>query len=66
MSAMEVLFLSREDVDALESSLEDMLAAVETGLDAHGRKNVLLPSYEKAKERAAGTPLTYYASPRDR
>ncbi|MCY4222140.1 MAG: ornithine cyclodeaminase family protein [Thiotrichales bacterium] len=44
MSAIEVLFLSKEDVDSLELSLEDMLAAVEMGLDAHGRKDVLLPS----------------------
>ena len=44
MSAIEVLFLSKEDVDSLELSLEDMLAAVEMGLDAHGRNDVLLPS----------------------
>ena len=44
MSAIEVLFLSKEDVDSLDLSLEDMLAAVEMGLDAHGRNDVLLPS----------------------
>ncbi len=44
MSAIEVLFLSKEDVDSLELGLEDMLAAVEMGLDAHGRKDVILPS----------------------
>lgn len=44
MAAIEVLFLSKEDVDSLELSLEDMLGAVEMGLDAHGRKDVLLPS----------------------
>ena len=44
MSAIEVLFLSKEDIDSLDLSLEDMLAAVEMGLDAHGRKDVLLPS----------------------
>ena len=41
---IEALFLSKEDCDALELSLEDMLAAVEMGLDAHGRNDVLLPS----------------------
>jgi len=44
VSAIEVLFLSKEDVDSLELGLEDMLAAVEMGLDAHGRKDVILPS----------------------
>ena len=44
MPAIEVLFLSKEDVDSLDLSLEDMLDAVEMGLDAHGRKDVLLPS----------------------
>ena len=44
MSAIEVLFLSKEDVDSLDLSLQDMLDAVEMGLDAHGRKDVLLPS----------------------
>ena len=40
---IEALFLSKEDCDALELSLEDMLAAVEMGLDAHRRNDVLLP-----------------------
>ena len=44
MPAIEVLFLSKEDVDSLDLGLEDMLAAVEMGLDAHGRGDVLLPS----------------------
>ena len=44
MSAVEILFLSKEDVDSLDPSLEDMPAAVEMGPDAHGRKDVLLPS----------------------
>ena len=87
MSAIEVLFLSKEDVDSLELSLQDMLDAVEMGEIVAGLKpgresdeerilfwhkgfaisDIVLGhlAYEKAKERGVGTPLTYYASPRD-
>lgn len=44
MSSIDVLFLSKEDIDELELGLGDMLDAVEMGLRAHGEGNVLLPS----------------------
>ncbi len=44
MSSIEVLFLSKEDIDDLELGFDDLLAAVEMGLEAHGRNQVLLPS----------------------
>ena len=44
MASIEVLFLSKEDIDSLALSLEDMLDAVEMGLRAHGEKKVILPS----------------------
>ena len=44
VSAVEVLFLSKEDVDSLTLSPEEILATVEMGFDAHGRNDVLLPS----------------------
>ena len=44
MAGVEALFLSRQDIDALELSLEDVLDAVEVGLEAHGNKQVIMPS----------------------
>ena len=44
MAGIEVLFLSRQDIDALDLSLEDVLSAVEVGLEAHGNKRVIMPS----------------------
>jgi len=44
MPAVEVLFLSRQDIDALDLSLEDVLDAVEVGLEAHGNRKVVMPS----------------------
>ena len=44
MAGVEVLFLSRQDIDALELSLQDVLDAVEVGLEAHGNKKVIMPS----------------------
>jgi ornithine cyclodeaminase len=44
MSALEILFLSKEDVDSLELSLSDIMAAIEMGLKAHGEKKVIMPS----------------------
>ena len=44
MAGVEVLFLSRQDIDALELSLQDILDAVEVGLEAHGNKKVIMPS----------------------
>ena len=44
MASIDILFLSKEDVDALELTDQDIMDAVEMGLDAHGRKDVILPS----------------------
>lgn len=44
MSGLDILFLSKEDVDALELGLQDVMDAIETGLKAHGQKKVIMPS----------------------
>ncbi len=44
MHSLEILFLSKEDVDALQLDLPDILAAIELGLRAHGQKRVIMPS----------------------
>jgi alanine dehydrogenase len=44
MAEVDVLFLSRQDIDALELDLRDVLDAVEVGLLAHGNKKVIMPS----------------------
>lgn len=44
MSGLEILFLSKEDVEALNLGLEEVMDAVEAGLRAHGEKKVLMPS----------------------
>jgi len=44
MSGIDVLFLSKEDVDALNLDLQEILDAVEMGLRAHGEQQVILPS----------------------
>jgi len=44
MPGVDVLFLSRQDIDALELSLTDVLDAVEVGLEAHGNGKVIMPS----------------------
>ena len=44
MAGIDVLFLSRQDIDALELDLRDILDAVEVGLEAHGNKKVIMPS----------------------
>lgn len=44
MAAIEILFLSKEDIDSLELDLQDVMDAVETGLRAHGEKKVVMPS----------------------
>ncbi|MGQ0602578.1 MAG: ornithine cyclodeaminase family protein [Anaerolineales bacterium] len=44
MSGIEILFLSKEDVDALELSSQEILDAIEQGLKAHGEKKVIMPS----------------------
>ena len=44
MSSIEILFLSKEDVDALQLSLQDIMDAIELGLKAHGQQKVIMPS----------------------
>jgi ornithine cyclodeaminase len=44
MSGIEILFLSKEDVDALALSEDEILDAIERGLKAHGEKKVIMPS----------------------
>ncbi|MFQ6024108.1 MAG: ornithine cyclodeaminase family protein [Acidiferrobacterales bacterium] len=44
MSGISILFLSKEDVDALELDLQEVMDAVEMGLNAHGEKKVIMPS----------------------
>ena len=44
MSGIEILFLSKEDVDALDLGLQEVMDAIERGLEAHGRRQVIMPS----------------------
>lgn len=44
MPSLEILFLSKEEIDALRLSLTDIMEAVEQGLRAHGEGKVVLPS----------------------
>jgi alanine dehydrogenase len=44
MSGIEILFLSKEDVDSLELTLQEVMDAIEQGLKAHGEKKVIMPS----------------------
>jgi ornithine cyclodeaminase/alanine dehydrogenase-like protein (mu-crystallin family) len=43
MAKLELLFLSAEDVEALELGPEEIVATVEAGLRAHGEGEVVLP-----------------------
>ncbi len=54
MAGLEILFLSKEDVDALAIGLEEAMAAIERGLRAHGEKQVVMPSKDHlALDRSA-------------
>lgn len=45
MSAgIEILFLSKENVDALDLGLQETMDVIEQGLKAHGDKKVIMPS----------------------
>lgn len=44
MPGIEILFLSKDDVDQLNLSLTDVMEAVEAGLKAHGERRVIMPS----------------------
>ncbi len=41
---IDLLILSKEDVDALELTLSEMMDAIEDGLRAHGQDKVIMPS----------------------
>ncbi len=44
MSGLDILFLSKEDVDGLALGLQEAMNAIEVGLRAHGEKQVIMPS----------------------
>jgi len=44
MAGLEILFLSKEDVDALDLGLQEIMDVIEQGLQAHGQKKVIMPS----------------------
>jgi ornithine cyclodeaminase/alanine dehydrogenase-like protein (mu-crystallin family) len=43
-AGLDILFLSKEDIDAVGLGLDEVMAAVELGLRAHGEKRVVMPS----------------------
>jgi alanine dehydrogenase len=43
-SSLDILFLSKEDIDALALDLGEVMDAVELGLRAHGEEKVVMPS----------------------
>jgi hypothetical protein len=50
VASLDILFLSKEDVDALDLGLDEVMDAVELGLRAHGENKVIMPA--KARELA--------------
>jgi ornithine cyclodeaminase len=44
VAGIEILFLSKDDVDALDLGLQEIMDAIELGLKAHGQKKVVMPS----------------------
>ncbi len=44
MSDIKILFLSKDDIDSLKIGLDEAIQAIETGLVAHGRQKVIMPS----------------------
>ena len=44
MSGIEILFLSKEDIDVLDLGLKEVMDAIEAGLQAHGERAVIMPS----------------------
>lgn len=43
MAAVELLFLSKEDIDSLNLGLDEVMDVVEQGLIAHGERQVVMP-----------------------
>lgn len=44
MPSLEILFISKEDVDSLNLGLAEILRTIEKGLKAHGEHKVIMPS----------------------
>jgi ornithine cyclodeaminase len=44
MPGLDILFLSKENVDQLALGLQEVMDAIELGLKAHGEKKVIMPS----------------------
>ena len=44
VSSLDILFLSKEDVEAVDLGLGEVMDAIELGLKAHGEKKVVMPS----------------------
>lgn len=44
MPGLDILFLSKEDIDSLDLGLQEAMDAIEAGLRAHGEKQVIMPS----------------------
>jgi ornithine cyclodeaminase len=44
LASIDILFLSKEDIDALDLDLREIMQAIELGLKAHGEKKVIMPS----------------------
>jgi alanine dehydrogenase len=44
VASLDILFLSKEDVDALDLGLDEVMDAVELGLRAHGEDKVIMPA----------------------
>lgn len=44
MAGIDILFLSKEEVEGLDLSLQEIMDVIELGLKAHGEKKVIMPS----------------------
>jgi ornithine cyclodeaminase len=44
MSSIDILFLSKEDIDSLDLGPQEVMDAIELGLKAHGEQKVIMPS----------------------
>jgi len=44
MPGLDILFLSKEDIDSLNLGLQEIMDAIEVGLKAHGEQKVIMPS----------------------
>lgn len=60
MASIEILFLSKEDVDRVDLGLQEVM-------DAYAISDIVVGHlvYEKAMAQGVGTRLPYYENPRD-